>query len=109
MDAAPKIHISIRVIPPADIIISKSSIDFGTLDPCTSAKDDSLTITNSGISTISIEKNTIMFPGLIIVSPTLPFYLKPGEIKTIIVRYNAVTSSKIRRYNRTAWKSLVLG
>jgi hypothetical protein len=66
--------------------LSKSSIDFGTLEACKSSKEDSLEITNTGTEDINISEINDN-SGFTIANPALPFKLHPGEKQQVIVRY----------------------
>ena len=82
--------INVTVRPQSELALSKETMDFGTLDPCQSSKEDSLEISNSGMDDIIIDK-CVTNSGFSLVSPVFPLVLKPGEKRTIIIRYTATS------------------
>ena len=79
--------ISVTVQSQPQIILDKVTIDFGILNACQSSKDDYLEITNTGSEDISID-NFTQSMGFSIVSPAIPFVIKPKWKKTLIIRYS---------------------
>jgi hypothetical protein len=82
----------VNAIPMVEL--SREFIDFGSLEPCQSTKIDSLVITNTGTEDVVINKIGIN-SGFSIDSPAVPFNLKTGEKKTIIVRYTSTSSGQV--------------
>ena len=82
--------INVTVRSQSELALSKETIDFGTLDPCQSSKEDSLEISNSGMDNLIIDK-CMTNSGFSLVSPVFPLVLKPGEKRTIIIRYTAAS------------------
>jgi hypothetical protein len=78
---------SVRIRTNPTISLSKTLIDYGSLDACTSYKDDSLEINNTGNEDIAI--NNVPTPiGFVLKSPSLPFTVKKGEKKTIVFEFS---------------------
>ena len=86
--------INIIVHPQPNLLLSKDSLDFGTLDPCQSSKDDSVEITNTGTENMIVDEYSFK-SGFSIVSPPIPFLLKPGEKRTVVVRYIAANIGQV--------------
>ena len=86
--------IVVTIRPQPQLQLSKSSIDFQTLYPCQSSKDDSLTITNIGSESVSVDKYLVE-NGFTIIKPPVPFLLNLGDSKTIIIRYSPVATGQV--------------
>jgi alpha-tubulin suppressor-like RCC1 family protein len=86
--------INVNVKPLPEIALSKVFLDFGRIDPCQSSKEDTLEIINIGTENFIVDKSSYN-SGFSLVSPLLPFILKPNEKQIIVVRYTAVIIGQV--------------
>lgn len=70
----------------ANFSLSVSSIQYRDLAGCENSLDSSMTLTNSGTQSLIIEKVTEP-TGFRLVSPATPFEVKPGEKRTVVIRF----------------------
>lgn len=74
-------------VPDGVITPSRDTIDFGVLDGCTPSKASTFSLTNTGTTNLTIGAVDISLIGTALVSPALPFVLKPGESVPVVIRF----------------------
>lgn len=88
--------VTVTVLRP--VLQTPAIIDFGSLDGCTSTRDTTITLTNSGDAPITITEATVAGTSFSVTG--LPITLAAGEQKTITVRFSpqsaGVTTDQLR-------------
>lgn len=83
-----EIPLSAEITTPKFAIIPKI-VDFKTLSDCEITKDTTINITNTGVFDIDFT-NQFLDPNVEILG--LPFAIKSGEVKSVIIRFKPTTS-----------------
>jgi hypothetical protein len=104
--------IKVTTRKPAQIALSQNTLDFGTLDDCTTSKDLMFEIENSGTERVAIDSTNSSPSSFRVVSPAMPFTIEPGTKKSVTVRFTAtnagVTNANILFYGKPCNAEFVL-